>query len=330
MRLSRNCLTLLHSEIRKRVTGMSEKIMQFANFNITFGNTNAPMLEYFEDVIFPAFKSGFVRGKKEDPLRYSFSDVEIKEIDDDYVLVGNYIKDTEYQVLTTVKEGDLLNTPAQIPTAPFSRFIIFLKNHRMVLVRNEMRSPDIRSFQKTVRDMLNAYIRKANKERDKDQKFPIAVVHIVDIPLRDNIETVLKTVNKVSWLKLRFFPLNNDLDPMPLSQMMREDMKKVGSRTGNLVFNSPGSKEGITQVIHSTGGMAVASMRVTDNEGEIRNIKEDAFSSSSKIEYEGIISPHGDPYIVLQAKKNDAVNFTSKENLSLYERVKSQIKALMR
>ena len=246
------------------------------------------------------------------------------------MLVGNYIKDTEYQVLTTVKEGDLLNTPAQIPTAPFSRFIIFLKNHRMVLVRNEMRSPDIRSFQKTVRDMLNAYIRKANKERDKDQKFPIAVVHIVDIPLRDNIETVLKTVNKVNWLKLRFFPLNNDLDPMPLSQMMREDMKKVGSRTGNLVFNSPGSKEVITQVIHSTGGMAVASMRVTDNEGEIRNIKEDAFSSSSKIEYEGIISPHGDPYIVLQAKKNDAVNFTSKENLSLYERVKSQIKALMR
>lgn len=308
---------------------MGEKVMQFANFNITFGNNNAPMLEFFEEITFPAFKSNYVRGKKEDLLRYSFSDVEIKEIDGEYVLVGNYIKDTEYEVITTVQEGDLVDTPAHVPTAPYSRFIIFLKNHRMVLVKNEMRSPDIRSFQKTVRDMLTVYIRKANQKREKDRKLPIAVVHIVDIPLSDNIENVLKTVNKVNWLKLRFFPLNNDLDPMPLTQMMRQDMKKVGSKTGNLIFNSPGSKNGIKEVIQSTGGMAVASMKVTDNEGETRSIKEDAFTSSSKIEYEGNVNAQGDLYIASQAKKNDAVVCTSEDNASLYKRFKERIKGLM-
>lgn len=307
---------------------MDEKVMQFANFNITFGNNNEPMLEYFEKIIFPAFKSEYIRGKKEDLARYSFSDVEIKEIDGEYVLVGNYIKDTEYQVVTTVQKGDLVSTPAHVPTAPYSRFLIFLKNHKMVLVRNEMRSPDVRSFQRTVRDMLTVFIRKANQKREKDEKYPIAIVHIVDIPLSDNIENVLKTVNKVNWLKLRFFPLNNDLDPLPLFRTIREDMKKVGSRTGNLVFNSPGSKNGIKDVIQATGGMAVASMKVTDSEGETRNIKEDAFTSSSKIGYDGNVSSQGDSYIALQAKKNDAVNRTSEENAKLYERFEKQIGAL--
>lgn len=43
---------------------MDEKNMQFANFNITFGENNSPMLEYFEDVVFPAFNCDYIRGKK--------------------------------------------------------------------------------------------------------------------------------------------------------------------------------------------------------------------------------------------------------------------------
>ena len=32
---------------------MDEKNMQFANFNITFGENDDPMLEHFEDIIYP-------------------------------------------------------------------------------------------------------------------------------------------------------------------------------------------------------------------------------------------------------------------------------------
>lgn len=83
-----------------------------------------------------------------------FAGVEIKEVDNEYVMVGNFIKETQYKVVTTVQEGVLASTPADVPTAPYSRFIVFLKNHRMVLVRNETASPDTRSFQSTVRDIL--------------------------------------------------------------------------------------------------------------------------------------------------------------------------------
>lgn len=306
-----------------------EKIIQFANFNITFGEKEEAMLAHFEDIVFPAFTSGYMRGKPSELPRYSFSDVGIKFLDNEYVLVGNYIKDTEYKVVTTVKDGNLVPSPADVPTAPYSRFVIFLKNHRMVMVKNEPASPDIRSFQKTVRDILSKYIRAQNRNKDKQSKLPFAVVNIVDIPLKESIDDTLKYIAKINWLKLRFFPLNNDLNPLPIAQAMKNEMAKVGSKTGNLTFNSPGSKEGIKEVLDSTAGLALTTMQVTDTEGETRRIKEDAFSSSKAIAYRGNISDGGDAYIIQQAKKDDAISVVSPENASLYEKVKSVLARLM-
>lgn len=308
---------------------MDEKNMQFANFNITFGENNSPMLEYFESIVFPAFTGNYIRGKRDELPRYFFENVQIKEIDDEYVMVGNYVKETEYKVITTVHAGELVNSPADIPTAPYSRFMIFLKNHRMVLVRNETGSPDIRSFQKTVREILSTHIREENRKREKENKLPIAIVHIVDIPLKDNIAEVLKNVNKVNWFKLRFFPLNNDLDPLPLAKYVRDDMRIVGSKTTNIVFNTPASKNGITKVIEETGGLAEASLLVTDEEGEKRRITEEAFTSTTKIEYNGNISPSGDAYIASQAKKDGVISNISPDNERIYERLKEAIRKLV-
>ena len=308
---------------------MDEKNMQFANFNITFGEDDAPMLEHFSDIIFPAFSGNYIRGKRDSVPRYSFGGIQIKEIDNEYIMVGNYIKETQYKVVTTVQEGVLASTPADIPTAPYSRFVVFLKNHRMILVRNETASPDIRSFQATVREILNQYIRDVNRERDQNNKLPIAIAHIVDIPLKDSIADVLKNVNKVSWFKLRFFPLNNDLDPTPLAQHIREKMGKAGSKTANIVFNSPGSKKGISEMIAETGGMAVASLQIVDNDGEKRRIKEGSFSSTAKIEYDGNIRPNGDEYLISQAKKDGIIANISPENARLYEQTKDYLKTLI-
>ena len=308
---------------------MDEKNMQFANFNITFGEQDAPMLEYFEEIIYPAFLSGYVRGNAIDGAKYSFDDIKIKEINDELVMVGNYIKSTEYKIVTTIQDGVLVSSPADIPTAPYSRFVIFLKNHRMVLVRNETNSPDIRSFQKTVRDMLFAYIRKNNRDRDRENKLPEVFVNIVDIPMRDSIEEVLRNVRKVDSLKIRFFPLNNDLPPQALMQAVLCSLGQVGSKTGNLVFNSPGSRDGVQKVIKETGGMAEASLKVTDDSGEKRSIKQGTFSSNIKIPYNGNLNPNNDNYLVEQAKENGSISTVSKDNATLFGRFRDRLRGLI-
>ena len=100
-----------------------DKIMHYANFNITFGAENEPMLSYFEDIILPAFNSGYKRVKvidgKEDFPKFSFSDIELKCIDGVYVLVGNYIKETEYNILSQIKGGKLTSVNSLVPAAPY-------------------------------------------------------------------------------------------------------------------------------------------------------------------------------------------------------------------
>lgn len=254
---------------------------------------------------------------------FTFSDVEVKQAESgEYVLVGNYIKETQYTVHTTVQNGELRASPSNVPTAPYSRFIIFLKNHRMVLVRNESSSPDIRSFQATVRSVLNRFIREKNKEEDRnnDNRFPYALVNIVDIPLKEDIETLLKEVEKINWISLRFFPLNNDINPLPLAVAFKDEMRSLGSKTANAKFNSPDSKAAVKQMLENTAGLAITTMKITDSDGEVKNIKQQSFSSNKKITFNRDIAATDDEYLISQAKKYDIINKTSEANQSLYEK----------
>lgn len=49
------------------------KNMSYANFNITFGKNNTPMLEYFIDVIFPAMTSEYKRSDRDGKTHYFFN-----------------------------------------------------------------------------------------------------------------------------------------------------------------------------------------------------------------------------------------------------------------
>ena len=306
----------------------NEKTMHYANFNITYGKDEQPMLEHFEDIIFPAFCSGYHRGKTGTYPIFYFDGIEIKEIDDEYILVGNYIKDTQYDVHTTIIDGKLASTPAKVPTAPYSRFIIFLKNHRMILVRNEQQSPDIRSFQATVREMLNDYVRKENSMRDKKDKLPFALVNIVDLPLKSDISELLKDVQKINWLKFRFFPLNNDISPIPFAENIDKEMKSIGSKHAHVQFTSPDSKEKITSLIAQSAGLAVATLQVRDSEGNKTKIKEDQFTTSKKIVFKHDILSEDDTYVISQAKKDSVIAVLSQKNKEIYEHFYEVIKKL--
>lgn len=308
----------------------NEKTMQYANFNITYGEKELPMLEHFEDIIYPAFSSGYYRGESDKYPRFYFDDVEIKEIDGEYVLVGNYIKDTQYNVHTILKEGKLVSKPSEVPTAPYSRFIIFLKNHRMILVRNEQNSPNIKSFQATVRTILHDYVRDINKNKDKEDRLPYAAVNIVDIPLKTSIEDALKDVQKINALRFKFFPLNNDISPLPLAENVNREMKNLSSNRAQLRFTSPGSKREIVRLINDSAGLAEAILDVKDKFGSKTQIKHEKFSTSKKITISSDITAENDNYIVVQAKNDEVVSVVSEENRKLYEKALEKIINLIR
>lgn len=296
------------------------KKLSIANFNITYGQDNEPMLAHFHDILYPAFcNEQKVRTSKN--VSY-FSDVELKLINSEYVLTGNLIRETHYRVRTIVVDNELVSSPSSVPTAPYSRFLIYLKSHRMILVKNEGQSPNLKSFQVVLRKVVERYIREVNRERDGADLplFPNALINIVNMPLPDSIDETIKEFAKIKSINLRFFPLNNDIDPAPLLGLVRSTMNSIDSKTGNLTFNSPKSANGISDLFQDSVASGVASATVTGEKEDGTKVKitDNQLGSELQIPSAGNLSGDDDKRIADYCMKRNYLPEASEDNAALY------------
>ena len=278
------------------------------------------MLTHFQDILYPAFcNEQKVRTSKN--VSY-FSDVELKLINSEYVLTGNLIRETYYRVRTIVVDNELVPSPSSVPTAPYSRFIIYLKSHRMILIKNEGHSPNLKSFQAVLRKVVDRYTREANRERDKAglPQLPNAVINIVNMPLPDSIDETINEFAKIKSINLRFFPLNNDIDPGPILACVRSAMNSVDSKTGNLTFNSPKSAKGISDLFQDSIASGVASATVTGEKSDGTKVKitDNQLGSELQIPSAGNLSGGDDKRIADYCMKRNYLPEASEDNASFY------------
>lgn len=251
-----------------------------------------------------------------------FSDVELKLINSEYVLTGNLIRETHYRARTIVVDNELVSSPNSVPTAPYSRFLIYLKSHRMILVKNEGQSPNLKSFQAVLRKVVERYIREVNRERDKADLplFPNALINIVNMPLPDSIDETIKEFAKIKSINLRFFPLNNDIDPAPLLGLVRSTMNSIDSKTGNLTFNSPKSANGISDLFQDSVASGIASATVTGEKEDGTKVKitDNQLGSELQIPSAGNLSGDDDKRIADYCMKRNYLPEASEDNAALY------------
>lgn len=309
------------------------KVVQYGNFNVTFEDENGkeqPMLTRFEDIIYPAFMSGIKRGKT-DPI-FSLLNVELKEINGEIVLVGDFIKNTKYDVFSQVKGEQLESVRREVITAPFSRFVIFLVNHRMVLVKNESKSPDIRSFNSTVEYILDEYVRtineKISKEKQEINYLPFAIVNIIGLPKNAaELKHELLKLKKIKTATFRLFPLNNDIDTASATKYLREVyLGKTDTKNASITLRSPQSKTGLANLISETQGLAkINIVGETDDKSEVR-IKEEDISTKTILPYENNLIDYPDEKLVKYVEDGPIEFKTSKENKKIYDQFKDILK----
>ena len=91
----------------------------------------------------------------------------------------------------------LIEKDEHYSAAPYSAFVIYLKNHRMIFVQNQKGSPNIKNFSSVIKFVLGEYIRKYNKEViNKELTLPFPFISIIGIPIRKNIKEALNEVKK--------------------------------------------------------------------------------------------------------------------------------------
>lgn len=310
-----------------------DKNLTIANFNVTFGVEEEPLLNYFDEIVLPALTETHEDYKLiKDDNKYYFMDVEVKEYENqinksehdskELVLTGILVKETILEIKSQVDEkGDLHNTDLKFPSAPYSLFIIFLRNHRMVLVKNQKGSPDIRNFRSTVEYMVKKQIAKLNKDREKGNKLPYALVNVVGIPNSKGVKEALKDVKKVRKLSLKFYPLNGEIDYSSAFSFVSDLRLKSGSQNGAVDLLSPNSKSGVEEIVSETEGLVMPIMKVDYKSGGKGTITDKELSENISLDFR----LNNDEKIDANDAVSKVISFeqiknTSEENLKIYKR----------
>lgn len=316
----------------------NEKKVSVANFNIVFTTEKdeSPLLDFFDIILMPALKSNITRHQGDNT--YLFMDIEVKIDDDgDYVLTGLIVKSTILEVKSMFDEfGNLVKRDDVYPTAPFSTFVIYLKNHRMILVENQKGSPSLDNFRSTVKYVLDTYVVRENHRREEcgEEQLPIPLVSIVGIPPRGGMIAALKQVEKISTLTLRFYPLNGDGDlnlSGAMSGITKELRRKIGSDRGSITYRSPKNINGVIEIVEAAEGTVepIVIAKYPGRKGD-STIKYNEISDRRKIYI--LEGNRNDELadIVRRGKEIDSINYTSEENNDIYSRNKRKIISFIR
>ncbi len=308
---------------------MDTKKMTVANLNVVFGEQEEPMVYHIDDVIIPALTSGIFR-KSGQNTRFLFNDVMLRKFYGEYVLCGLVIKDTVLEIQSEYNdEVGLTKTVKSMQSAPYSLFMIYLKNHRMVLVKNQKGSPDIRSFKSTFSGVMHKYISLENKYRKKENTEMLLRpknVAVTGIKTRQSIKEVLKDVEKIEQVTMKFFPLNGEWDMDYVIGPVNNVRKKLESKTGRMVFNSPKNMDAVAEYIEKSEGLVETQMKVrySDNgrtyekHSRRATIKDSQISEDMNIDIKNDLK---DSYEEVYACKKDILSLQqeSKNNVVYYE-----------
>jgi hypothetical protein len=295
--------------------------LTIANFNCTYGEDNLPMLQYFDEIVFPTFTNDLKRITKDND-EYFFEGTKIIQYKkDEFALTGLFVKKT----IVEIKSGHDVNKGVfdeniNVPSAPYSIFIIFLNNHRMILLKNQRKdSPDIRSFSTTVKEFMNKTVIQYNKTMEKEDKLPLPYINIASVPSKGTIEKQLIGVKSITNLTLRFYPLNGDVDDNEPLRLLRGKLDVLNSKTGNTVINSPKNIPEVVEFINDTRGNAVPSLRVSYENGDKRTIKDDEFAEKITVLLGASnINLSDSQNIVDRVINRDEIREVSEENKVIY------------
>lgn len=324
-----NCRNLRYNVEKCILEGfyMSTKKMCIANFNTVFekNDSEMPMLEYFDSIIMPALLSNYI--KKNGDTKLFFDEIEvIEDKDGEYILTGIVVKDTMLEVKYNYdyQEGRLVDRNGRYQSSPYSLFIIYLKNHRMVLVRDQKGSPSLNNFRTLIKAAIDTYIRKTNQKLQKEDKelLPIPLVNVVGISSGSDIASALKSVEKVTKLTLKFYPLNGDGDT-DLSEVLEGILKKrhdLRSSTGNLNYNSPENKDEICNFVGKLNGTMEPVLHVRYPGSSVPSkITMDSIIENTEIPVADDDTKKNIRYIIEASKKNSKISYASKANTEIYE-----------
>lgn len=344
---------------------MKDNMCTIANFNCTF-NVNGeskPMLEYFESIILPAMSNPNImretkKGKKV-TAKYFLYDVRLIEISKgEYALIGKHVKRAFLRIDQdiTPEEGIVLIGETRT-SAPYSTFILILRNHRVIYFKNsDQGAPDIKSFNTTVREIVRLFLQgkrndlinelrnnefiydevKYNRigdfsEKVLNKKYPNSEVNIVPIESNQLVEEKFKEVYKIKTLKLYVYKLNAENHYDDYLDSISNFATTIGTEKIVQTANGPKNVGEVKKMLSSASGKFDYLLDALSREDDKIRLTPNDVSESIPIKYnenstdENIVKH---VYEIVKYK-SEISNDNSKVNAKLYKEKQSLFSRLI-
>lgn len=318
------------------------------------------MVDYFEKIIFPALKNELFKRKSKTCEHY-LTDVKIVNLADELdepqlALVGIHIR----RLLLEIKH-DYIVEQGFIPigetkySAPYSTFILLLKNHRLIQFKDQAGSPDVRSLGATVREFIRQYRNNAirevrrfifdgiepsqevknmidmNKEtlqmprrelRDflKNQFYPEPEINVVPIPSPNIIEQKMKYIKSIQQVNFRVYPLNSELDFSGFYKSLRTATTELNAPSGQAVFNGPKDINSVGDYLKESKGMADFIVYARSETEKLKLSPDELIENIQLSIPEGAVLEEQAKYVYSKVKDREEIAMVSDENRQNYKK----------
>lgn len=300
------------------------KNLYFGNLNMTFGKENESLLEHFESIFYPVITSETKKYVKKDGVEdsdnyFRIFGVELKLLDEEYVLTGIFEHNVKFERDKYWDNGEIIENYAELKGSNWSKFYLFLKNHRIALIKEDNKSPNLVNLKSYLKYIFD-YDREKRK-RKSGESIPYAVVDIVNIPLDESIETEMKKFSHISKVRLKFLTLNGKVDKQGLLDEVDNSRRETKSRHVYLTYVSPKDLDEIVETVKISKSNVEKRIDGKDLSGKPKTLKDDDFETIESIELEKEkIKEIDDGKIVKYLKKYKEILYSDEGNTYLYDK----------
>lgn len=272
--------------------------LEVANFTCLFGE-DQKLLDFLDAIVFPAFLNPEWR-RKYGKTTYMFYESQLTVLDEDdpssLAIVGRLVKDTKLQSEQRLDStGRLVPDDTQIPTAPSSFFVLILKNHKLLYVREQADSPGLSEFRSTTQSALTAAhlafvnglystIRDGGVSVTKKAlklKIPLPVLTIIPIGSMSSVAAFMEKYHIISRLTFSLVPTNDELDNSKLFIDARAKGELLQSEASKLEYTNPKGldrNEATATVVDASDGNIALTVVGKDRHGDDLKGTNDQFS----------------------------------------------------
>lgn len=243
------------------MTRTFKQTAEFSNFICHFGNKD--LLDCIDEIVLPTFTTAN-RVRVFGASKYFLLNVSLVKIGDEPdsqpAIVGRFVVDTEITRSQVFKDGQLVDSPRTMETAPSSVFALLLDNHKLLYAKEVPGGPGIAAFRTTLEILLNRrrleYINglylnakrlHALEQGPKlgrsifNEAIPKADLSIVPLLGETGMNEFLSRFSVLKELQIRVLKPNSEIDNDGLFDDLQKARENVNAESTTLVHrNSEG------------------------------------------------------------------------------------------